>query len=171
MLLNCGVGEDFWEFLDYKEIQPVNPKWNQPWIFIRRTDAKAEIPILWPPDTKSWLTGKDPDAGKDWRQKEKETTEDEMVGGHHWLNGHEFEPTPGDSEGQGSVACCSPWGSKESGTTERLKNNNNKCIKFSVLLILLSFAFPLKNAEFCTYSQRSLWPRRKLGTSILNLAG
>ena len=91
MLLNCGVGEDFWEFLDYKEIQPVNPKWNQPWIFIRRTDAKAEIPILWPPDEKNWLIGKDPDAGKDWQQEEKGTIEDEMVGGHHWLDGHEFE--------------------------------------------------------------------------------
>ena len=98
--------------LDSKEIKPVNPKGNQPWIFIERTDTEAEAPILWPPDTKSWLTGKDPDAGKDWRQ-EKGATKDETVGWHHWLNGHEFEQTLGDSEGQGSLVCCSPWGHKE----------------------------------------------------------
>ena len=100
--------------LDCKEIQPVHPKGNQSWILIGRTDAKAEIPILWPSDVENWLTGKDPDAGKEWRQEEKRTTEDEMVGWHHWLNGHEFEQTLGDSEGQGSPACCSPWGHKES---------------------------------------------------------
>ena len=77
--------------LDCKEIQPVNPKGNQSWIFIGRTDAEAETPILWPPDVKNWLTGKDSDAGKDWRQEEKGTTEDNLVGWHHWLNGHEFE--------------------------------------------------------------------------------
>ena len=77
--------------LNSKEIKPVNPKGNQSWIFIGRTDAEAEAPILWPPDTKGWLIGKDPDAGKDWRQEEKGTTEDEMVGWHHWLDGHEFE--------------------------------------------------------------------------------
>ena len=77
--------------LDCKEIKPVNPKGNQSWIFIGRTDAEADISILWPPDVKSWLTGKDPDAGKDWRQEKKGTTEDEMVGWHHWLNGHESE--------------------------------------------------------------------------------
>ena len=80
--------------LDCKETQPVNPKGNQSWIFIGRTDAEAEAPILWPPDAKSWLIGKDPDAGKDWRQEEKWTTEDEMVGWHHWLDGHEFEHGP-----------------------------------------------------------------------------
>ena len=85
--------------LDFKEIQPVHPKGNQPWIFIGRTDAEVEDPILWPPDEKSWLIGKDPDAGKDWRQEEKGTTEDEMVGWHHWFNGCEFEQTPGDGEG------------------------------------------------------------------------
>ena len=82
MLLNCGVGEDSWESVDYKEIQPVHPKRNQSWIVIRRTDSEAEIPILWPPDGKSWLIWKDPDAGKDWGQEEKGTTEDEMVGWH-----------------------------------------------------------------------------------------
>ena len=96
--------------LDCKKIQPVNPKGNRLWIFIGRTDAEAEAPILWPLDVKSLLTGKDPDAGKDWRQEEKRATEDEMIGWHRWLNGHEFEQILGDSEGQGSLACCSPWG-------------------------------------------------------------
>ena len=96
--------------LDCKEIQTVNPKGNQPWIFIRRTDAEAEAPILWSPAMKSRLIRKDLDAGKDWRQKEKGVAEDEMVGWHHWISGHKFEQTPGNSEGQGSLACCSPWG-------------------------------------------------------------
>ena len=103
--------------LDCKEIKPVNPKGNQPWIFIGRTEAEAKASILWPPDVKSWLIGKDPDAGKDWRQEEKDATEDEMVGWHHQLNGHEFEQTSGDNEEQGSLACCSPRGLKESDTT------------------------------------------------------
>ena len=94
--------------LDHKEIKPINSKGNQSWIFIGRTDAEAEGPILWPPDAKNWLIGNDPDAGKDWRQEEKGTTEDETFGWHRWLNGHKFEQTPGDSEGQ----CCSPWGCK-----------------------------------------------------------
>ena len=89
------------------------------WIFIERTDAEAETPILWPPDVKNWLIGKDPDAGKDRRQEE-ETTEDEMVGLHHWLDGHEFEQTLGDGEGQESLACCSLWGLQESDMTEWL---------------------------------------------------
>ena len=96
--------------LDCKEIKPVNPKWNQSWIFIGRTDAEAEAPILWPPDVKSQLIRKDPDAGKDWRQEKKGVTDDKVVGWHYWLNGHEFEQAPGDGEGQGSLACCSPWG-------------------------------------------------------------
>ena len=99
--------------LDCKEIQPVNPKGNQSWIFIGRTDAEAEIPILWPPDGKNW---KDPDAGKDWRWEEKGTTEDEMVGWH----GHEFQQTLGVGNGQGGLVCCSPWGRKESDMTEPL---------------------------------------------------
>ena len=99
--------------LDSKEFKPVSPKGNQSWIFIGRTDVEAEGQILWPPDVKSWLTGKDPDAGKDWGQEEKGVTEHELVGWHHWLNGHEFEQTLGDSEGQGSLVCCSPWGYKE----------------------------------------------------------
>ena len=106
--------------LDCKEIQPVHPKGNQSWIFIGRTDAEA--PILWPPDVKNWLIGKDAGAGKDWRQEEKGMTEDEMVGWCHWLNGHESEQAPGVGEGQGSLVCCDPQGHKESDTTERLNN-------------------------------------------------
>ena len=104
--------------LDSKEIKPVHPKGNQPWIFFRRNDAEAEAPILWPPDGKSQLIGKDPDAGKDWGQEEKGMTEGEMVGWHYQLNGHEFAQTPGIGEGQESLACCSPWGQKESDMTE-----------------------------------------------------
>ena len=96
--------------LDCKEIQSVNPKGNQSWIFIGRTDTGADVPILWPPDAKNGLIGKDPDAGNDWRQEEKETTEDEMFGWHHWLNGHEFEQALGVGDGKGSLVCCSPWG-------------------------------------------------------------
>ena len=101
--------------LDCKEIQPVHPKEDRSWVFTGRTDVEAETPILWPPDTKSWLIWKDPDAGKDWRQ-EKGLTEDEMIGWYH----HEFEQAPGVGDGQGSLTCCSPWGLKESDTSERL---------------------------------------------------
>ena len=106
--------------LDYKEIKLVNPKGNQPWIFIGRTEAKAETPIFWPPKAKNWLIGKDPGAGKDWRQEEKGVAEDDMVGWHHCLDGHAFEQALRDSDGQESLACCSPWCCKESDTTERL---------------------------------------------------
>ena len=105
--------------LDRKEIKSANPKGNQSWIFIGMTDAEAEAPILWPPDAKNWLIGKDPDVGQDWRQ-EKGTTEDEKVRWHHWLNRHEFEQAPGIGDGQGSLACCSPWGRKGSDTIEWL---------------------------------------------------
>ena len=106
--------------LDCKEIQPVHPKGDQSWVFIGRTDVEAETLILWPPGAKNWLTGEDPDAGKDWGQEKKGMTEDEMVGWHHQLNGHEFEWTLGVGDGQGGLACCSPWGCKESDTTEQL---------------------------------------------------
>ena len=106
--------------LDTKEIKLVNPKGNQLWIFIRRIDAETETPILWPPDGKSWFIRKDPD----WGQEEKKVT-DEMVWWHHWLNGHESEQTPGDSEGQGSLACFSARGLKKSDTDEWLNNNSN----------------------------------------------
>ena len=119
MLLSCGVGEDSWESLDYKEIKQVNANGNQPCIFIGRTDAEAEAPILWPPNGKSGLIGKDPDAGKDWMQEEKGMTKNEMFWWHHRLNGHEFEQTPGDGERQRNLACCSPWGHKALDTTEQ----------------------------------------------------
>ena len=125
MILNCGAKETLESNLDSK-IKPVNPKGNQPWIFIQRIDDEAEARILWSPDVKSWLTGKDPGADKDWGQEEKGATEDEMVGWHHQLQGPESEQTLGDSEGQGSLACCSPWGHRESDKTEQLNNINNK---------------------------------------------
>ena len=106
--------------LDCKELQPVHPKGDQPWVFIRRTDVEAEALILWPSDAKSWLTGKDPDARKDWRREGKGTTEDEMVGWHHWLHGHDLEQVLGVGDGQGGPACFSPWGLKELDTTEWL---------------------------------------------------
>ena len=106
--------------LDCKEIQPVHPKGDQSWMFIGRTDAEAETPILQPPHAKSWLIGKDPDAGKDWGQEEKGMTEDEMVGWHHWLDGHGFWWTPGVGDRQGDLACCGSWGRKELDTTEWL---------------------------------------------------
>ena len=106
--------------LDCKEIQPVHSKGDQSWVFFGRTDAKAETPILWSPYAKSWLIGKDPDAERDWGQEEKGTTEDEMAGWHHQLDGHEFEWTSGVGDGQGGLACRDSWGRKESDTTERL---------------------------------------------------
>ena len=119
--------------LDCKEIQPVHPKGDQSWVFIGRTDAEAETPKLWPPDVKSWLIRKDPDAGKDWGQEEKGTTEDEMVGWHHRLNGHGFGWTLGVGDGQGGLACCGLWGRKGSDTTERLNWTD---------IFLLSSSFP-----------------------------
>ena len=106
--------------LDFREIQPVHPKGDQSWVFIGRTDAEAETPILWPPDAKSWLIWKDPDAGKDWGQEEKGTTEDEVAGWHHRLNGHAFGWIPGVADGQGSLVCCGSWGRKELEMTEWL---------------------------------------------------
>ena len=99
--------------LDCKEIQPVHPKGDQSWVFFGRTDAKAETPILWPPLAKSWLIGKDSDAGRDWGQEEKGTTEDEISGWHHGLHGCESERTPGVGDGQVGLACCSSWGHRE----------------------------------------------------------
>ena len=115
--------------LDCKEIKPVNPKGNWSWIFIVRTDAEAETPILWLPDAKNWLIGQDPDAGQDWKQEEKETTEDEMVGWHYRLDGHEFEQALGVGDGQGSLVCCSLWGHKESDTNEWLNWRHRKAGK------------------------------------------
>ena len=114
------LGEILESPLDCKEIQPVHPRGNQSWRFIGRIDAEAEASILWLPDAKNWLTGKDTDAGKDWRQEKKRVTEDKMVEWHHWLNGHEFEQTPRHRDRQGSLAYCSPWSHKELDTTELL---------------------------------------------------
>ena len=122
------------EFNNWKEIQPVHSKGDQPWDFFGGNDAEAETPLLWPPHAKSWLIGKDSDAGRDWGQEEEGTTEDEMAGWHHGLDGRESEWTPGDGDGQGGLACCDSWGRKESDTTERLnwtagheeKNKTNK---------------------------------------------
>ena len=105
MLLTCGIGEDSWESFGLQGDPPVNPKGNQPCIFVWRSDAEAEVPILWPHDVKSWLTGKDPDAGKDWRQEEEGMTEDEMVGWRHQLNWCKFEQAPGNDEEQGNLTC------------------------------------------------------------------
>ena len=131
--------------LDCKEILPVHPKGDQAWVFIGRTDVEAETPILWPPDMKSWLIGKDFDAGKDWGQEEKGTTEDEMVGWHHQLNGRGFGWTPEVGDGQGGLACCSSWGCKESDMTERLNwtELNCKC--------------PLMPLVFACVSVKTLW--------------
>ena len=106
--------------LDCKEIQPVHSKGDQSWVFFGGNDAKAEALVLWPPHVNSWLIGKDSDAGRDWGQEEKGTTEDEMAGWHHWLNGHEFGWTPGVGDGQGGLGCCNSWGRRESDMTERL---------------------------------------------------
>ena len=123
--------------LDCKEIKPVNPQGNQSWIFTGRNDAEAEIPILWLPEAKNWLIGKDPDTGKDCRQEEKGMTEDEMVGWYHWLNKHEFEQALGVGDGQGSLACCTPWGRKKLDMTEWL-NWTGAQINFEVFLNLKS---------------------------------
>ena len=120
MLLNCGVEETLESPLDCKEIQPVHLKGSQSWIFIGRTDAEAETPVLWPPHAKSWHIGKDSDAGREWGQEEKGTTEDEMAGWHHQLYARESEWTPGVGDGQGGLECCNSWGYKELDTTEQL---------------------------------------------------
>ena len=145
MPLNCDVGEDSWESFGLQGDPASHPKGNQSWILIGRTDVEAETPILWPPDAKSWLIWRDPDAGKeDWRHEEKGRTEDEMVRWHHRLNGHEFQHAPGVGDGQGGLACCSPWGCKESDTTEQLNwteqctqktLNKNKEVSINVALL------------------------------------
>ena len=120
--------------LDCKEIQPVHSEGDQSWVFLGRNDAKAETPILWPPHVKGWLLVKDPDAERDWRQEEKGTTEGEMAGWHHWLDGCESQWTLGVGDGQGGLACCDSWGRKESDTTEWL--NWTKCCIFVYILPL-----------------------------------
>ena len=157
--------------LDCKEIQPVNPKGNQSWIVIGRTDAEA--PILWPPDVKDWLLREDPDAGKDWRWEEKGTTEDEMVGWHHRLNGHEFDQAQGIGDGKGSLACCSPWFCKKSDTTKQLNCTINQAnpSTYMILWSLLDFVSQLaaKNqnklcpgvCHILSEHKPLIWPRGK----------
>ena len=128
MLLNCDVREDSWESLGLQG--------DQSWVFFGRNDAKAETPVLWPPHAKSWLIGKDSDPGRDWGQEEKETTEDEMAGGHHRLNAHEFEWTLGVGDGQGGLACCNSWGCKELDTTERLNWTDSWYISWALWYIM-----------------------------------
>ena len=125
--------------LDCKEIQPVHSKGDQPWVFFGRNDAKAETPVLWPPHAKNWLNGKDSDAGRDWGQEEKGTTEDEMAGLHHQLNGYEFEWTPGVGDGQGGLACCGSWGRKESDMTEWLNLTELSHVVRYILITYLSY--------------------------------
>ena len=137
--------------LDCKEIKPVNPKGNQSWVFIGRTDAEAKTPILWPPDVKCWLIGKDPDAGKDWRWEEKGTAEDEMVGWHHWFNGCEFEQAPGVGDGQGSLVCCRPWGSQNQ---TRLRNWTTT--SFGNLLSVYMFWRNVSDFLHCSLSEVQL---------------
>ena len=125
--------------MNCKEIKPVNLGGDQPWMFIGRTDAEAEVAIIWSPGAKTWVIGKDSNAGKDWRKKEKGVTEDEMVGWHHKLNGHEFGQDLGDSKGQGSLVSCSPWGHKEIWirdwtTTNGLLSTRLRCHRFSFLI-------------------------------------
>ena len=153
--------------LDCKEIQPVHPKGNKSWIFFWRTDAEAETPILWPPDPKNWLIWKDLDAGKDWRQEEKGTTENGMIGWHHWLDGHEFEQAPG-VDGQGSLVCCSPWICKQSDMTEQLNWQKIEIVKQK--------RYQLKQKELkaqCTslVSILQVWVLRLIWGRILNWQG
>ena len=153
--------------LDYKEIQPVCSEGDQAWVFFGRTDAKAETPVLWPPPAKSWFTGKDSDAGRDWGQEKKGTTEDEMAGWHHWLDGRESEWTPEVVDGQGGLACCDSWGRKESDTTEWLSwtelNRSSFFILYTVyvyvhtkFLIYPSPLFPFGNHKFVFYVYESI---------------
>ena len=146
--------------LDCGEIQAVDPKGDQSWIFIGRTDVEAETPILWPPDVKKWLIGKDPDSGKDWGQEEKGTTEDEMVGWHHWLDGHAIEQVPGSDNGQGSLVCCSHWVARSwtqlSDWTEKYINSSQDHVIFGHLWlnnkqVNFDSYFVKSKKKYCTF--------------------
>jgi len=142
MLLNCGVGEDSCESLRLQG-DPTSPFWRRSALgFLWRNDAEAETPVLWPPHAKSWLTGKDSDAGRDWGQEEKGMPEDEMAGWHHWLDGRESELTPGVGDGQGGLACCDSWGREESDTTERLNWTENICLMNAQIENCLNYGKP-----------------------------
>ena len=148
MLLNCDAGEDSWEspWTARRSNQSTLKEISQSWVFIGRTDVEAETPILWPPDAKSWLIWKDPNAGKDWGQEEKGTTENEIVGWHHWLNGHGFGWTPGVGDRQGGLACCGSWGRKELDMTEWL--NWTELNLIWVLLIQVYFSSAISRNIF-----------------------
>ena len=139
--------------LDCKEIQPVHSKRDQPWVFFERNDAKAETPVLWPPHAKSWLIGKDSDAGRDWGQEKKGTTEDEMAGWHHLLNGHEFGWTLGVGDGQGGLACCNSWGRKELDTTERLNWTEDFYIQGEKKIMI----YKMTILFFCYQNGNKIW--------------
>ena len=160
--------------LDYKEIQPVHPKGHQSWVFIARTDVEAEIPILWPPDVKRWLIWKDPDAGKDWGQEEKEMTEDDMVGWHHQLNGHGFGWIPRVGDGQGGLVCCGSWGCQELNMTEQLNWTELKPMGPNAMILvfwMLSFkpAFSLSSFTFKRPFSTSLSAIRVLSSAYIRL--
>ena len=150
--------------LDCKDIESVNPEGNQSWIFIGRTDAEA--PIVWPPDSKNWLIKKDPDAGKDWRQEEKGTTEDEMVGWHHQVDEDEFEQGPGVGAGQGSLVCCSLWGRNESDTTEWVNSNWFTGAPYIMNINLLSFFTCQSCQSFSFYVLSDFWFQMMSSTLI-----
>ena len=158
--------------LDCNEIQPVHPKGDQPWVFFERNDAKAETPVFWPPHVKSWLIGKDPDAGRDCGQEEKGMTEDEMAGWHHPLNGLEFEWTPGDGDGQGGLVCCDSWGHRELDRTERLNWRlswtNKKLLRY---LLLFFFLFAQSYSTLCNPVDYSpLWNSPGKNTEVHSLS-
>ena len=155
MLLNCGVGEDSWESLG---LWPVHPKRDQSWVFIGRPVVEAETPILWSPHAKSWLIGKDPDAGKGWGQEEKGMTEDEMVGWHHWLDGHGFGWTLGVGDGQGGLACCGLWDCKELDTAEWL--NWTEMLMTPIMLLHSGSLLPSLKPHIQLLNYISTWTKQ-----------
>ena len=149
MLSNCELEKTLESLLESNEMKPSYPEKNQPWIFTGRTDAETEATILWSPNANWWLIGKDLDARKDWGQEEKGATEDDIVGWHHWLNGHEFEQTQGDREGQGGLVCCSPWACKELDTNERVNNSRcySWCYEYQCSLWCWEYNFERENKD------------------------
>ena len=163
MLLNCDVGEDCWESLGLQGDPTVHPKGVQSWVFIGRTDVEVEIPILWPPHAKSWFIGKDPDAGKDWGQEKKGTTENEMAGWHHWLDGHDFGWTPGVGDGQGGLACCDLQGHRVRHDWATELNWTSKCSMHTVPQSLPRPCSrpPLTHASSHTHKGKKITPNWK----------
>ena len=161
MLLNCVLDKTLERPLDFKEIQPVHCEGDQPWDFFGRNDAKAETPVLKPPHAKSWLIGKDSDSGRDWGQKEKGMTEDEMAGWHYWLDGRESEWTPGVGDGQGGLACCDSWGRKELDTTEWL--NWTELNQYPRDLLILKFIWKNTNVR----DTKNQFEEKKLSRKLL----